>query len=250
MKKIILLAALAMSYFTNAQDIAFTTVNANGEEVAITDNQTFTYTTTAESTAKMLIHVKNNSSEPFRFKVRVDDITGNPETGMNMELQFCFSQLCYFSVIEGNNYPNNTVVLAPGASNDPTDHFWNQYPGVDGAPVSYTFTVLELDANGNVTQELISFTYKYDTTASVTDFEALKNMGVTVNRTLVKNQLDITATTNATLNLFTSTGQLVKTISIKEGDQGVDVSSLASGLYVASFITNENKSGSIKIVKD
>ncbi len=250
MKKIILVAALAMSYFTQAQDIAFTTVNAQGQEVSISDNQVFTYTTTAEATAKMLIHVKNNSAEPFRFKVRVDDITGNPETGMDMGLQFCFSQLCYFSVVQGNKYPNNPVVLAPGASNDPTDHFWNQYPGVNGAPVSYTFTVLQLDENGNTTQELLSFTYKYDSVASVTDFTALKNLGITLNSTVVNSQLNLTANDAATLSLYSITGQLVKTAAISQGNQSVDVSGVASGVYMATFIMQDGKKGTVKIAKN
>jgi len=250
MKKLILLAAFAFSYFAQAQGIAFTTVNANGEEVAIADNQVFNYSTLAESTAKMLIHVKNNSTESFRFKVRVDDITGNPETGTNMNLQFCFSQLCYFSVIEGNKYPNNPVVLAPGASNDPTDHFWNAYAGVDGAPVSYSFTFLEVDASGNTTQELISFTYNYQPTASVSDFTSLKNMGVTLSSTVVKNQLDVTADDNVTMELYNINGQIVKTATIAQGTQAVDMSSLSAAVYIASFTTQDNRTSKIRIVKN
>lgn len=245
MKKIILLAAILFGTFTQAQDIAYTT---NGG-ATIADNQEFTFTGLTEADAKMYIHLKNNSDETFRFKIRVDDVTGNPDSGMNMSIQFCFSTLCYPSVVEGNLYPANAVALEPGASNHPDDHFWNFNPGSGNAPISYSFTVVEVDANGTPVEDLISFTYKYQPTASATDFEALQNMGITLGSTVVSNNLTVNANTAATLALYDVNGKKVKTVIISEGAQNVDLSAISNGVYFTEF-TSGNKTSGIKIVKN
>lgn len=247
MKKIILIAGLFFCSLTQAQDgIAFTT----NDEAPITDGQVFIHTTTDEATAKMLLHVKNNTDATFLFKVRVDEVTGNPEAGMDMNLQFCFSQLCYFSIVPNHIYPGNPVSLEPGASNDPTDHFWNAYPGDGTNPVIYRFTFIQVDEDGNQLAELISFTYKYMPTAGVTDISTLQNMGINVNNTVVKSQLNIDATTNATMQLVNINGQIVKTAAIINGSQSLDLSALSAATYIARFTTEDNKTSTIRIVKN
>jgi hypothetical protein len=246
MKKFILLAAMLFGAYTQAQDIAYTT---NGG-ATITDGQEFTFSSLTEAAGKMYIHLKNNSTETFRFKVRVDEIEGNPDSGMAMSIQFCFSTLCYPSFVENNLYPASPVVLEPGASNHPDDHFWNFNPGNGSSPITYTFTVVEVDENGTPIEDLISFTYIYQPTASATDFEALQNIGITLNSTIVKNNLEINANTAATLALFDANGRQVKTAAINEGDQNIELSALSSGVYFADFTTADNKASGIKIVKN
>jgi hypothetical protein len=247
MKKIILLAAVLLGTIAQAQNIAYTT---DGGEI-IENNDVFTFSSNEEPESKMLIHLKNNGEETFRFKIRVDEVVGNPDTGMSMGVQFCFSGTCYFSVVPGNLYPNAPVTLEPGENNDPTDHFLNENPGVDGNPVTYKFTVVEVNENGQIVQDnLLTFTYKYDADASIDDFTALKNMGLTLGSTVVKSQLDVTANTVATLQLFDGNGKKVKEAAISEGSQSIDVSALSSGMYFANFKTQDNKVSGIIIVKN
>lgn len=246
MKKIILLAAVLFGTYTQAQDIAYTTDGG----ATISDEQEFVFTGLTESTAKMHIQLKNNSAETFRFRIRVDEVIGNPETGLGMDLQFCFSTNCYFSVVEGNLYPPAAVELQPGASNHPDDHFWNFYAGDGETPVIYKFTVVEVAANGTAIQDLISFTYKYQPTTSATDFEALKNIGITLDSTVVNSQLNVTANTAATLQLFDVNGKKVREAAIIEGNQNLDLSALSNGVYFANFATANNKLSGIKIIKN
>lgn len=246
MKKIILLAAVFFGAYANAQNIAYTT---NGG-ATIENNQVFTFENNDAEAAKLLINLKNNGTETFRFKIRVDEVIGNTETGSEMNLQFCFSDLCYGWVYAGNLYPNNPVELAPGASNNPADHFVNTYPG-EGGPVTYKFTIVEVNAAEEIIQDnLLKFTYTYQPTTSVNDFTALKNMGITLGSTMVNTQLNVTANTAATLQLFDVNGKKVKEASINEGNQNLDLTALSSGMYFANFTTGDSKVSGIKIVKN
>ncbi len=97
---------------------------------------------------------------------------------------------------------------------------------------------------------IITFTYKYDRTASITDFASLERMGIMLNNTIVKNTFDITATVNAKLEVYSVSGQSVKKVTIANGTQAIDLSSLSTGVYFAKFATEENKTSQIKIVKN
>ncbi|KOS06559.1 hypothetical protein AM493_11320 [Flavobacterium akiainvivens] len=247
MKKIILLGAILFGTLTQAQNIAYTTNNG----ATIENNQVFTFNTVDAEAAKLLINLKNNGTETFRFKIRVDEVIGNELPTLEMGLQFCFSTLCYTGVVAGNLYPNNPVALAAGQTNDPADHFLNTYGGTNGAAVTYKFTVVEVNEAEEIIQDnLLKFTYIYQPTASISDFTALKNIGISLNSTVVKTQLDVTANTAATLQLFDANGKKVKTATITEGNQSVDLSALSSGIYFADFKTTGNKTANIKIVKN
>src|SRR5690606_27533073 len=98
--------------------------------------------------------------------------------------------------------------------------------------------------------EIISFGYKYQSTMNTDNFEALKNMGIVVNNTVVKNNLNIDATANASVQLYDITGKLVRTAKIENGSQAIDLSGLNSAVYIAKFKTEDNRATQIKIVKN
>jgi hypothetical protein len=167
-------------------------------------------------------------------------------------IQFCFN-VCYFMVEAGMTAPEGTegITLAPGASNNSEDHFLNGYAGDNGNGVTYNMSFIQVDDAGNqIGEDLISFSYKYEPTAGVNDFESLQNMGINVKNTVVKNQMDVTANQNATMQVYNINGQLVKTAAITNGSQSVDLSTLSTATYIARFTTAENKTSQIRIVKN
>jgi len=245
------MAAILFASFANAQgDIEFTT----NDGATISNNQVFTFNTpysTDNESAKMLLHVKNTSeTETLRFMVKVLEITNNSWGVEAEEVQLCFSTLCYNSIEANHIYPNNPVTLAPGDSNHPDDHFLNSNLGTNGTGVTYKFKFVEVDAEENELGDLLTFTYQYAPTASVSDFTNLSNMGVNVKNTVIKNQLEVDASVNATLQVFNINGQIVKTVALNSGSQFIDLSNLTTAVYIARFTTSTNQSSEIRIVKN
>lgn len=246
MKKIILIAAMLLGTIAQAQIV----VSTNG--TTITNNQEFEYNTVGSS-AKMQILVTNNTPQTVYYKIQLVSVSNNTVGigGKAGQVQLCFGQNCIIYLGAGNTYPEGAVSLAPnGGHNDLADHFVNEYVGDNAEQdVVYTFKVIQTDAAQNVLGEIVTFTYRYSSTASVSDFNALKNIGIDLGSTVVKNQLDVTASQNAKLELFNINGQMVKSFVITAGTQSLDASAMAAGIYVARFTNEENKSSQVRIVK-
>lgn len=249
MKKIILLAGLLLTTLTQAQ----ISVEGNGEVIP----NNYIYTTNKlqpQGSAELDLKVTNTSNAPINLKLRIEEMTNT--NGSNV--QFCFGEQCFFDVIVGKTVPTNQgadgMTLAPGASNTEGDHFWNNNPGTDtNVPVKYKIAIVQYTNEGVLIGEpLFTFTYIYDKnfTAGTADFASLKNIGITVNSTVVKNSLDVTATQNAKLEMFNINGQIIKTAAITNGSQSVDVSGLSNGVYITRFTNEENKTSQIRVVKN
>lgn len=241
MKKIILLASLLLSGLTQAQVI---TATGNGEP--ITEGKTFTFTSLSEFESNLSLSATNVSNADINLKLKVNYFVNSDGT----EVQFCFGGDCFFMINEGDTVPSaaSGVTLKPGEKNNEADHFYNNNAGT-GEKVIYNLSFVQVDDAGKEIATLLTFNYKYSATAGIDDFTALKNMGITVNNTVVKNTMDVTANLNATLELYNINGQKVKTVAITNGIQQVDLSGLSAGVYVAGF-TAGNKTSQIKIVKN
>lgn len=242
MKKLLLLAGLLSLGAVNAQ------ITVTHDGTPFVDGETFNYT----NGAHLPILITNTSAtETVYVKIKSDEVLNTtPWTGTDPNVQLCILEICYAGVVAGVTYPPSDIVsLAPGASTSNADHFYSVDPGVGGL-ATYSFTVIETDENGNETDELVSFTYVNQSTAGIDNFEALKNMGIVINNTVVKNTLTIDATVNATAQLYDTNGKLVKTAKIQNGTQAVDLSELNTAVYIAKFMTVDNKSTTIRIVKN
>lgn len=242
MKKIILLAILSFSALTQAQIVS---VQGNGTE--ITENQTFTYSILTER-AKLNLLVTNLSDTAINLKLKANSVSYPSD----FNIQFCFGGECYFNISNGSTVPSEItgLTLQPQETNTALDHFWNSNPGNGTDPVTYSLSVIQVDDNGQELAVLRTFSYVYSPTASVSDFSALQNMGITVKNTVVKNQLELTATQNTSLQLVNINGQAVKTAAVKAGSQAIDLSGLSSAVYFARFTTDKNQTAQIKIVKN
>lgn len=255
MKKIILFAGLLFCSLTNAQEI----VSVVNDGVEIEDGQVFTFnqTHTLQVPQEVKVKVTNLTDANINLKMRMESITNNSE-GQN--LQFCFAAFCYNDAQEGTTVPpemdptpEGYITLAPGASNPNGDHFASGYTGdTQGEPVEYTIVLLQVDAEGTqIGEPLRTFTYKYDANAmSVDDFNSLQNMGIALNNTIVKEELNLNSAYNATMQIYAINGQLVKTAEIRTGAQSLNLSDLNAAVYIAKFTTEENKTAQIRIVKN
>lgn len=245
MKKLLLLAGLLFIGTVNAQ----ITVTHDGIPFE-NDDTPFTYNTAG--THLPILIANTSETETVYVKIRVDEVlntTLGNNTGNN--LQFCVLDICYIGVTAGVSYPPNDIVeLLPGETTSELDHFYSSDPGNGEGPATYSFTVLETDAEGNETDEIVSFTYIYDATAGINNFEALKNMGIALNNTVVNNTLNIDATINSSVQLFDINGKLVKSAKVEIGSQAIDLSELNSAIYIAKFVTSDNRSTTVKIVKN
>ena len=242
MKKIILFAGLLFCGIIQAQEI---TVTGNGQPIS--EGETITVNTLTDAEAKVSLVATNISDTTINLKLRVNSITNNNSGG---NVQFCFGE-CYFQIDPGDTVPSDPagMPLAPNESNNPADHFWNFDEGDTPGPISYNLSFIKVDGEGNVLGTLLTFNYVYQPTMGTDDLASLQNTGISVNNTVVKDVLTLNATQPANLQLFSVTGQLVKTVAVTEGTQALDLSGLNSAVYIAKFTNNNNQSSSIRIVK-
>ncbi len=247
MKKIILFAGLLVSSLVSAQ------ITATGNGAPITDGQVLTFTDLAfedETAAKLNIIVTNGTTETINTRLRMESI----ENADGTEVQFCFGVQCHYNVTAGGVVPAgvNYVTLEPGASSDNQGHFLNNNAGINTTqPVEYVISVILVDENGTTIGEpVLTFTYKYEPEMSTEDFTSLKNLGITVNNTVIKDLFNVDANVNAGMKVYNLNGQLVKNSEVKTGSQSFDLSALSTGIYIARFTTEENKTSQIRIVKN
>lgn len=246
MKKIILAAALFVSVFAQAQILVF------DGETQLENNATYTYSVLGEA-AKMHLLVQNDTNEEINVKLKMLEIVNN-EGGL--DVQFCYGGLCFNNAPVGSVTPSGapsdyTKIPAGGNNAAVAGYFYNQHASTNGQPIIYTMGLFHIDAAGVPTGDpIITFNYKYDPTASTTDFNALAQMGIVVNNTIVNSTLDITANVNAKLEIVNINGQIVKKAAIANASQSIDLSSAAAGVYFARFTTAENKTAQVKIVKN
>jgi hypothetical protein len=253
MKKIILLAAVLLGALANAQTSDVTIFV--GEE-DITNVNDYVYTTSAignEAGSEVAFSVTNDSDHDIYVKLKMNSMQNADNQTTEFGVQFCFGQLCFFTVEVNDVVPAelNNALIEAGSHNSNGDHFKNSYTGdVAGEDVVYNMSFVEFDSEGNEVGVLKTFTYRYSPTAGLNDFTALKNAGISVKNTVVKNGMELTANQNAKLALYSVNGQLVKSAAIVSGTQSVDMSYVATGIYIARFTTTDNKTAQIRIVKN
>jgi hypothetical protein len=253
MKKIILLVAVMLTSLLQAQDL-ITVTTTGGAPIA--EGQVFVFNVPFNANthaADLPIRVKNISSQTLRLKLRMESME-NANGNLNF-IQFCFNGICYYRVQPGSIVPaslDEAAELNPNDENNVQDHFGSSYTGdVAGQPVVYNLSIVQVDGSGTIVgNPLRRFTYRYEPTAGVNDFASLKSLGITVKSTVINNVVEIDATQNATLQVYGISGQLVKTAAIATGTQAIDASALATGVYIARFTTEDNKTSSIKIAKN
>jgi len=253
MKKFFLLAGLLLCGLVQAQDPIISVEGNNGQE--ITDGYVYNSTILGETgEARLGLLVTNLTESTIYVKLRLDSMENasgnNTDTG---PVQFCFQTLCYFEVDENDVVPAqiSQAAIAGGSHNNINDHFSNSYAGdTPGLPVVYHMSLVQFNANGTEIGPLLSFTYRYNPNMATSDLTALKNIGVTVESTVVKSNLIVNATESGKLDIYSVNGLHLKSTVINEGIGSIDVSGLSSAVYIVNFTNKSNQTSSIRIIKN
>jgi hypothetical protein len=240
MKKLLLFAALFIYGIVQAQDI---TVNVEGGGT-IENNEIFTFNT-LDTSSKLTFTVTNNTDEILYLKTRVDEMSGTNGS----DVQLCFG-VCLYNLSQGLTVPSFLIEIPANSTTESTDdHIWNYNPGDGTTPIVYTISFVKYDAQGNELGNLITFTYRYVPTASTEDFAALEKAGIALESTIITNALKVSAQQNAAVTFYGTNGQVVKNAAITTGEQVIDMSGIATGVYIAKFTTADNKTAQLRVVK-
>lgn len=239
MKKAFLFLSLLAATATQAQ---ITVTKTDGTPV--TNGQVFVFNSLDYEAAYFGFLVHNTTNAPIETRISCESVTGG--TGAGMEL--CYGNVCLASVTPGHLYPSSSVTIAPGGTNSQFDHFLATQAGT--APVTdYVFKFYAEDEFGGPTGNTVTITYRYDPNALNSETFAASNTAATLLSSVVGSTLDVKASQNVLLEVYNVNGKRMTREHLEAGTQSIDVSNLASGVYIASFQTQDNRKNSVKFVK-
>ncbi len=242
MKKIIIAALCLNTLLGFAQ---FSLKKLDG--TVINNGDVFAFNQLDEPGNYLGLKVYNLSEEnDLYFKARVLSIVNSDGTN----LQLCVSDICLPQITAGNTYPNFPQPIAPGESNSNFDHLQNFNGGINtSSPVEYTIQIFQVDENFvEIPNNSVTFTYRYDATLGTPTYD-LNAMGIALNNTSITNEIALSATQNVNLSLFDVNGKVVLSKGLLVGNNNVDVSNLATGVYIANFKNKAGQTATVKMVK-
>lgn len=235
MKKIhLLLTFLFLTTFAFAQ---FNVIDY--DDVPILDGDIRTFNSTGEADATLYFWINNESMVDDIFvKIKLESITNSDGSSF----QFCFGTLCIFDVQDGQTYPVSGVpeTIPAGGTNPQFDKFYNENEG-DGSnyPIDYVWKFFQVDGNGDEIGESITFTYRFDPTLSVSDFD--NNMGVTLQNTIAKDILNVESINPLNFEILSLNGQLIQEGQIESGINNIHISG-KTGVYFIRFSDSSDSS--------
>ncbi|WP_300670473.1 T9SS type A sorting domain-containing protein [Soonwooa sp.] len=187
--------------------------------------------------------VANTSSSPIKVSVLCEKL--NNTDGMDFE--FCFGGNCMPFVIEGQDYPmsGQGYPIAAHGNSGTSDHFKNM-TGYDD-PMSMVFKFYQMDDLGNPIGTPVHVTYKYDKNLAVSDVNTTKD--VVLKNTIVTNTLELVSKNKTSFQLYDMNSKLVMNSELKAGDNTINVSNLAAGVYILNAKNANGKMQSQKIIK-
>ncbi|MFY7742511.1 MAG: T9SS type A sorting domain-containing protein [Flavobacterium sp.] len=184
--------------------------------------------------------ITNTSNQPIDVKFKCVGLTN--ATGI--QFQLCYGGSCYDNISLNGVYPDYENLLAPGASNPSQGEYLINYNAGNGSVMDYQFSVYALGNEANA----INFTYRFDPQLSVDNSTEFSN-GIQLQNTLVNSFLQFNANLKGKVDLININGQFIMSKNFEAGSNQVDLSSLASGIYFATFTNEENKIIQYKLIK-
>lgn len=231
--------------FTILCSLLISTVFAQGFEFKKSDNTPINngdIVSYGDTGSYLNFRVKNTSSTPLDIKIKCISLVN--ATGTSFEL--CYGGQCFDSVVTNGIYPDYENFLTPGQSNPSQgDHFVNNFNGLTSGIVDYVFKVYAVGAES----QSITFTYRFNPSLSVGTVNDLNSLGINLNSTILKSNINFTSTLSGTMNLVNMSGQQVGSYTFTSGTQSINVDQFNSGIYIANFQTTEGKTSQVKLIK-
>lgn len=227
-----------------AAQAQFTVATPDGDP--ITDGSIFTFSQLGVD-ANLGFDITNTSGGTIDMRLEYVSMTNGDGSG---------TYLCVFGtclapggISVGDVFPssgtNSYTTLSPGETTNYEDHFYNTYGAGSAFPLDYTFRFFEVDAVGNEIGDSITFTYRYDGTASVED----KNeVDYALYPNLTNDFVTLQVNENVVVQIISTQGQVVKNYHFKAGANAMDVSMLPKQLYFVLIANETGKKSLSKII--
>jgi hypothetical protein len=223
-----------------------TITKLNGDP--INNGDVLSFSALTEPSCYLGLKVLNTSAVDINVKIKVESITNADGTN----LQLCFGDLCYGTIVSGLSYPSNPASVVPAnGSNGNFDHFLNTNPGtIAGQNVDYVFKFYQVNDLDVEIGNSVTFTYRYNPNLSISDNNKLASIGIDLKSNIVINDLNFSTSEIVELRLFNLNGKEVLNSKINSlGNQFIDLSTIASSIYIAQFETLSGKKATTRFIK-
>lgn len=198
-------------------------------------------------------NITNSSNQPLNFKTQIMGLT-NYTSGQ--DLAFCFAAFCEFSVVLNQIYPgvDEPFLMQPGENMNTVGEndckFQNTSVGTNANAIK-EFVIRFYAENPTTNQQVggaFTLTFRFNPNLS-TSQQNLENIGIQLQSTLIKNEINISTQEKTQLSIIDMTGKVLYNASINEGTHAINADFLHAGVYFLSFETASNRKASQKIIK-
>lgn len=223
---------------------------AKEDNTAINNGQVITFNTTDEVPANLHYKIKNTSSSPISFRIKITDIKN--ADGSNF--QFCYLTTCLPFVSVGSVYPPNSkpAITIPANSELSAGYtMWNSDTGSGVFPIDYELKYYMVDDFNNEEGIPVTFTYRYDPNGTLKVSEVKKDYHsfAELSDTMVRNNLQVTAKEDVAYAVYSMESRIILEGKLKKGNNQIETSLLRSGIYMVVLKNNKGESISKKIIK-
>lgn len=236
-KTLLLLSMFLVAFNMNAQD--YNIVDGNDEPMI--DGNSYSFNTIEYPENSIDFYITNISSEDIRMRIEVVSITNTDGTLMEL----CFD-LCYDDINVGQSYPGDYVLIAPGDTSFPGNHFFNTDLGDGSDVLEYVFRFYQVDTNGDETGTDLTITYLYDPQLGVND---VNKLDLNIQSTMISDVLEMNTLENLTLQVYDINGKVIMSQNLEAGQQRIDMSQLSTQYYILHFTNNKGVSDVVKVMK-
>jgi len=212
----------------------------------INDGDVLTYTSIEEPANYLGLKIYNSLSEDVTVKIKVVSFPA----GYGSNLQLCIDPICVNNLIAGNSYPSFGSTIPANGENGNADHFLNLNTGDGSSNLDYVLKLFRVDENNVEVGNSVTFTYRYTPNLSNADFNQLASLGIQLKSTVIKNSINLQVTNQSQAAIYDLNGKLLVAQSLVAGDNSIEASKLASGVYLVNLTTIEGKKATLKIIKE
>lgn len=212
----------------------------------INDGDVLTFYHAEEPDNYLGLKIYNSINDDITVKMKVISFP----TGAGSNLQLCVNPVCVNNLIVGNSYPSFGSIIPANGQNGIDDHFRNDNLGDGVSNLDYVLKLYRVNEADEEIGNSVTFTYRYSPNLSNTDFNQLASAGIQLKSTIIKNNIDLQVTKPVEANVYDLNGKLIVNQSLVAGDNSIEASKLASGVYLVNLTTIEGKKATVKIIKE